>query len=94
MALESARCWTSRERTDGEFEERGTDMNPIEKIRDDLVKRFPNLRITIDPPALESGSWDLDVFREGGLDFVNVEWRPPRVQTMSPLPLPLRMSIR
>jgi len=53
-------------------------MNSIEKIRDDLVGRFPNLRIKLDPPALENGSWDLDIFREGGLDFVNVEWRPDR----------------
>jgi DNA-binding XRE family transcriptional regulator len=53
-------------------------MTPIEKIRDDLVGRFPHLRITVDPPALETGSWDLDVVREGELDPVNVEWRPGR----------------
>ena len=53
-------------------------MIPIEKIRDGPVERFPGLRIEIDPPALESGSWDLDVYREGGLDPVNVEWRPDR----------------
>ncbi len=53
-------------------------MNAIEQIRDDLVERFPDLLIKIDPPALATGSWDLDIFRADGLDPVNIEWRPDR----------------
>jgi DNA-binding Xre family transcriptional regulator len=53
-------------------------MNLIERMRDDLVERFPGLLIKLDPPGTETGSWFLDVHREGGLDPVNVEWRPDR----------------
>jgi DNA-binding XRE family transcriptional regulator len=53
-------------------------MNAIETIHDDLIKRFPNLTIKLDPSGTATGSWFIDVFREGGLDPVNVEWRPDR----------------
>jgi DNA-binding Xre family transcriptional regulator len=54
-------------------------MNQIERLRDDLKRRFPDLPIAIDPPADESrGSWFLDVQRGGDLDPIVVEWRPDR----------------
>jgi DNA-binding Xre family transcriptional regulator len=53
-------------------------INVIEKIRDDLVERFPNLLVKLDPSETPTGSWFVDVYREGGLDPVNVEWRPDR----------------
>ena len=53
-------------------------MLPIEQIHDDLIKRFPNLLIKLDPSGTETGSWFLDVYREGDLYPVNVEWRPDR----------------
>ncbi len=56
----------------------GFKINLIERIQDELTGRFPKLRIEIDPSETETGSWFLDVFREGGLDPVNVEWRPDR----------------
>jgi DNA-binding XRE family transcriptional regulator len=53
-------------------------MIAIEKMKDDLAKRFPGLQVQLDPSGTETGSWFLDVFREGGLYPVNVEWRPDR----------------
>jgi DNA-binding XRE family transcriptional regulator len=53
-------------------------MIAIEKMKDDLVKRFPDLQIQLDPSETKTGSWFLDVFREEGLYPVNVEWRPDR----------------
>ena len=53
-------------------------MMAIEKIRGDLAERFPDLVIQLDPSETATGSWFLDVYREGDLDPVNVEWRPDR----------------
>ena len=54
-------------------------MNQIERLRDDLVRRFPELSADIDAPTDERGSWFLDVRRAGeGLSPVVVEWRPDR----------------
>ena len=50
----------------------------IEQIYNDLIKRFPDLVIKLDPSETKTGSWFIDVYREGGLDPVNVEWRPDR----------------
>lgn len=53
-------------------------MNQIERIRDDLLGRFPGLDAEIDPPAdTKGGTWHLDVRREGASPVV-VEWRPDR----------------
>ncbi len=53
-------------------------MNQVERLRDDLVKRFPDLTIAIDEPADVQGSWFLDVRRDDGARPVVVEWRPDR----------------
>jgi DNA-binding XRE family transcriptional regulator len=53
-------------------------MNQIEKLRDDLGRRFPQLTLTIDAPGdPQRGTWHLDVERPGALPLV-VEWRPDR----------------
>jgi hypothetical protein len=51
-------------------------MNPIEGLRDALVKRFPDIATEIDAPADEAGLWQLDVRPGGGSPWVVVEWRP------------------
>ena len=51
-------------------------MNPIEGLRDALVKRFRDIATEIDPPADEAGLWQLDVRPGGGSPWVVVEWRP------------------
>ncbi len=53
-------------------------MNPVERLRDDLAQRFPNLIVAIDEPADVQGSWFLDVRRDGGALALVVEWRPDR----------------
>jgi DNA-binding XRE family transcriptional regulator len=53
-------------------------MNQIERLRDDLTRRFPELTTGIDAPADDSGPWFLDVRRGGGTPPVVVEWRPDR----------------
>lgn len=52
-------------------------MNQIERLRGDLLKRFPDLEVEIDAPADERGSWFLDARRAAGPPVV-VEWRPDR----------------
>jgi hypothetical protein len=51
-------------------------MNPIERLRDALVKRFPDVVTDIDAPADEAGLWQLDVRPGGGSPWIVVEWRP------------------
>lgn len=53
-------------------------MNQIEKLRDDLMKRFPDIPIEIDAPADDRGPWFLNMERAGGVPAVVVEWRPDR----------------
>jgi transcriptional regulator with XRE-family HTH domain len=53
-------------------------MNQIERLRDELVGRFPDLAVELDAPADERGPWFLDVRRPGDLPPVVVEWRPDR----------------
>ena len=53
-------------------------MNLIERMRGELAERFPDLRFEIDAPALETGSWHLDVRRGDGTLFLVAEWRPAR----------------
>lgn len=53
-------------------------MNQLERLREDLMKRFPELSIEIDEPAADGGSWFLDAKRGGDLPPVVVEWRPDR----------------
>ena len=36
-------------------------MNQVERLRDDLVNRFPDLAADIDAPADEQGPWFLDI---------------------------------
>lgn len=56
-----------------------TSMNRLEKLRDDLIRRFPDLSAEIDAPAEESGPAFLDLRRDGDvLPLVVVEWRPDR----------------
>jgi DNA-binding Xre family transcriptional regulator len=57
---------------------RGTIMNQIERLRDDVLRRFSGLAVEIDEPADHRGSWFLDVRREGGVPPIVVEWRPDR----------------
>jgi DNA-binding XRE family transcriptional regulator len=51
-------------------------MNEIERLRNDLARRFPALVSEIDAPANEAGPWFLDVRRQGNIPPVVVEWRP------------------
>ena len=52
-------------------------MNQIERIQADLIARFPGLSVEIDPPAVETGYWNLDI-RRGEDYLMSVEWRPSR----------------
>jgi DNA-binding Xre family transcriptional regulator len=52
-------------------------MNQIERIRTELIGRFPGLSAEIDPPASETGNWHLDL-RRGDAYLMSVEWRPGR----------------
>ena len=53
-------------------------MNQVERLRDDLINRFPGLPVAIDEPADHRGSWFLDLPREGEVPPIVVEWRPDR----------------
>jgi hypothetical protein len=53
-------------------------MNQLERLRDDLLNRFPGLSAEIDGPVDHRGSWFLDVRREGVTPPIVVEWRPDR----------------
>ncbi|SIN79299.1 Helix-turn-helix domain-containing protein [Singulisphaera sp. GP187] len=53
-------------------------MNQIERIHDELAKRFPNLPINLDEPANEKGPWFLFAQRGEGLPHLAIEWRPDR----------------
>jgi len=50
-------------------------MNQIEKLREDLIGRFPNHVMTIDAPENLRGHWFLDIQR-GNASPIVVEWRP------------------
>jgi DNA-binding Xre family transcriptional regulator len=53
-------------------------MNQIERLENDLLTRFPDLVVMVDPPADGTrGTWHLDVQRNGASPIV-VEWRPDR----------------
>jgi hypothetical protein len=51
-------------------------MNPLERLRDDLMKRFPGIATEIDPADDEASLWYLDVRRGGGSPWIVVEWKP------------------
>ena len=54
-------------------------MNQVERLKDDLSRRFPGHTMNIDVPADgQRGSWFLDIHRGDGLDPVVIEWRPDR----------------
>jgi len=53
-------------------------VNQLERLRDELTQRFPDLAIAIDEPADDRGPWFLDVRRGGDVPPVVVEWRPDR----------------
>ncbi len=53
-------------------------MNQIQRLRDDLLNRFPELAAETDEPADHRGSWFLDVRRKGEASPIVVEWRPDR----------------
>ena len=48
-------------------------MNQIEKLRNDLLKRFPDLDNEMDPSETETGPWFLNL-RPGGSPEIVVEW--------------------
>jgi hypothetical protein len=50
-------------------------MNPIERLRADLLARFPDLSIEVDEPALETGFWSGNIRRAGDY-LMSVDWRP------------------
>jgi transcriptional regulator with XRE-family HTH domain len=52
-------------------------MNSIEKLRSELSSRFPDVSVKLDPPADESGLWQLDVRPSSG-PWVVVEWKADR----------------
>jgi DNA-binding Xre family transcriptional regulator len=51
-------------------------MNPIKMLRDDLIKRFPDMDAQIDAAADATGLWQLDLRPRGGSPWVVVEWKP------------------
>ena len=51
-------------------------MNDVERLHRDLGERFPDRSVAIDPAETKTGSWFVDVPRDGGLPPVVVEWRP------------------
>ncbi len=51
-------------------------MNPIKRLRDDLIKRFPDMDAQIDTPADATGLWQLDLRPSGGSPWIVVEWKP------------------
>jgi DNA-binding XRE family transcriptional regulator len=57
---------------------RSPTMNPIERLRDNLATRFPDLVAEIDAPVEEAGVWHLDVRPGGGSPWIVVEWKPDR----------------
>lgn len=50
-------------------------MNGLERLRTELAKRFPAIKITVDRPDDPAGSWFLDVHRAKPLLPIVVEWR-------------------
>ena len=53
-------------------------LQVVQRLRDDLLRRFPDLEAEIDPPADQTGGmWHLDIARNGKI-FLVVEWRPDR----------------
>jgi transcriptional regulator with XRE-family HTH domain len=51
-------------------------MNPIERLHDRLVKRFPGIVAELDAPADLAGLWQLDVRPGDGSWWIVVEWKP------------------
>jgi Helix-turn-helix domain len=51
------------------------EMNPVERLRDDLVKRFPDIEAEVDVPAEAAGAWQLDVSAGRGSPWIVVEWK-------------------
>jgi transcriptional regulator with XRE-family HTH domain len=51
-------------------------MNPIERLRDNLVKRFLGIAVELDAPADTAGQWQLDVRRGADSPWIVVEWSP------------------
>jgi DNA-binding Xre family transcriptional regulator len=49
-------------------------MNPIERMRAELVSRFPDLSIEVGEPDIDAGPWSMDI-RRGGEYLMYVEWR-------------------
>jgi hypothetical protein len=50
-------------------------VNPLERLRDDVGRRFPGLTLEIDAPADAEGPWFLDI-QGGAAGPLVVEWRP------------------
>jgi len=50
-------------------------MNSMKQLREKVAERFPTHELRLTQPILETGSWFLDLFREGDLPPVVIEWR-------------------
>ena len=53
-------------------------MNQIERIHDELTKRFPALEMNLDEPADAKGPWFLFVHQGEEIPHIAIEWRPDR----------------
>lgn len=51
-------------------------MNPIQSLQQQVLRRFPSARTTLDPAGTPTGPWFLDIELDG--HSVAVEWRPHR----------------
>ena len=50
-------------------------MNDIQRLKDQLIKRFPLCPTHLTQPILETGFWSLDLFRLRDQPPIVVEWR-------------------
>lgn len=51
-------------------------MNPIQSLEQQVLRRFPSARTTLDPAGTPTGPWFLDIELDG--HTASVEWRPDR----------------
>jgi transcriptional regulator with XRE-family HTH domain len=51
-------------------------MNPIETLRDELQRRFPEGSFNLTPPLVADGQWTLDISHQSRQVVVN--WTPPQ----------------
>jgi transcriptional regulator with XRE-family HTH domain len=51
-------------------------VDDVERLHEDLAKRFSDRKVEFDPSETDTGSSFISVSRDGGLPPVVVEWRP------------------